>query len=204
MKAFIILSLVLSVACSPSRPIHRAAASTTSDSKSVSKNTDPVPPTLPTLEEKQVESIMASQETVAAEPVNIDAVPTAPDTSESQDMAAEVREVFATAQNSQGKQLSAAQVDVLTNGFMNFVTVAQEKKPAKTAAAWNQLMATVKEMNVEAKAQDAGGLIGDILDLALDLIDLAGELIVAVLKLDVAGVLDVALDLIDLIIDFLV
>lgn len=201
MKALAILGLglVLSVACSPTRSLNRTAAPQSAEASMPAAEKVSIPRTLPILEEKEVESVMADQETVAAEPVNVEAAPAAP-----VDMNEKVREVFASAQSSQGKQLSAEQVDTLTDGFMNFVKVAQTKKPAKTAEAWNQLMASIQDMNGQAKAQDAGGLIGDILDLALDLIDLAGDLITAVLKLDVAGVLDVALDLIDLIIDFLV
>jgi hypothetical protein len=201
MKALAILGLglVFSVACSPTRSLNRTAAPQSAEASMPAAEKATVPRTLPILEEKEVESVMADQETVAAEPVNVEAAPAAP-----VDMNEKVREVFASAQSSQGKQLSTEQVDTLTDGFMNFVTVAQTKKPAKTAEAWNQLMASIQDMNGQAKAQDAGGLIGDILDLALDLIDLAGDLITAVLKLDVAGVLDVALDLIDLIIDFLV
>lgn len=199
MKALAILSLVLSVACSPTRSLKSTAAPQPAEASIPTAEKAAVPRTLPILEEKTVESVIASQDAVAAEPVNVEAAPKS-----EADMSEKVREVFASAQSSQGKQLSAEQVDTLTNGFMNFVTVAQTKKPAKTADAWNQLIASIQDMNGQAKAQDAGGLIGDILDLALDLIDLAGDLITAVLQLDVAGVLDVALDLIDLIIDFLV
>jgi hypothetical protein len=187
------------VACSPSRSLNRTATPQPAEAAIPAAEKVTVPKTLPILEEKQVESVIADQETVATQPINVEAAPQA-----SMDMSEKVREVFASAQSSQGKQLSAEQVDTLTNGFMNFVTVAQGKKPAKTAEAWNQLMASIQEMNGQAKAQNVGGLIGDILDLALDLIDLAGDLIAAVLQLDVAGVLDLALDLIDLIIDFLV
>lgn len=199
MKALTVLSLVLCVACSPARSLNRTAAPQATATSIPAAEKVAVPKTLPILEEKQVESVIAHQDVVAAEPVNVEAAP-----QDSKDMSEQVREVFAAAQSSQGKKLSAEQVDTLTNGFMNFVTVAQTKKPAKTAEAWNQLMASIQDMNGKAKAQNAGGLIGDILDLALDLIDLAGDLITAVLQLDVAGVLDVALDLIDLIIDFLV
>lgn len=193
MKALSVLSLVLCVACSPARSLNRTATPQATEATIPAAEKVTVPKTLPILEEKQVESV------IAAEPVNVEAEPQAP-----MEMSEQVRQVFASAQSSQGKQLSAEQVDTLTDGFMNFVTVAQSKKPAKTAEAWNQLMASIQDMNGKAKAKNAGGLIGDILDLALDLIDLAGDLITAVLQLDVAGVLDVALDLIDLIIDFLV
>jgi hypothetical protein len=199
MKALSVLSLILCVACSPARSLNRTAAPQSAKASIPAAEKAAAPKSLPILEEKQVESVIASQETIAAEPVNVEAAPEA-----EVDMSEQVREVFASAQSSQGKQLSAEQIDTLTDGFMNFVTVAQSKKPAKTAEAWNQLMASIQDMNGKAKAQNAGGLIGDILDLALDLIDLAGDLIAAVLQLDVAGVLDVALDLIDLIIDFLV
>lgn len=105
MKALSVLSLVLCVACSPSRSLNRTAAPQPAEAPIPAAEKAAVPKTLPILEEKQVESVISSQETIAAEPVNVEAAPEA-----EVGMSEQVREVFASAQSSQGKQLSAEQI----------------------------------------------------------------------------------------------
>ncbi len=118
----------------------------------------------------------------------------------------EVEATFCAAKAKNGKKLSPQACAELSLSFMQVVDAAATKDAAKTSQAWNQFMGQVgtmhKKAQLNAKAQ--GGLIPDILGLAVDSINLVVDLLTAVLALDVAGVIKVAQDAIKLVIDFLV